>query len=77
VFIAAGKKRPGTEFLGDLLEVGDGGYLQVDECCETRVPGVYAVGDVRRKRFHQVGTAVGDGTVAGMDALRHLKKITG
>ena len=74
VFICCGKKRPGTGFLGDLLDTDDGGYLQVDGCCETPIPGVYAIGDVRRHRFHQVGTAVGDGTVAGMDALRHLKK---
>lgn len=77
VFICAGKKRPGTDFLGDLLAIDGDGYLQVDENCETRVPGVYGVGDVRRHRFHQVGTAVGDGTIAGMDALRHLKKVRG
>jgi thioredoxin reductase (NADPH) len=77
VFICAGKKRPGTAFLGDLVETDADGFLQVDECCETRLAGVYAVGDVRRRRFHQVGTAVGDGTIAGMDALRHLKQARG
>jgi len=74
VFIFSGKKRPGTGFLGDLLPIDEAGYVRADENCETRVPGIYAVGDVRRQHFHQVGTAVGDGTIAGMDALRHLKR---
>ncbi len=73
VFIFAGKKRPGTEFLQGVVDLDDDGYVKVDERCETSVPGVYAVGDVRRHQFHQVATAVGDGAVAGMDALRHLK----
>ncbi len=77
VFIHAGKKRPGTEFLKGVVDLDERGYVRVDEACETSVPGVYAVGDVRRHRFHQVATAVGDGAVAGMDALRHCKRKTG
>ncbi len=73
VFIFAGKKRPGTEFLQGLADLDEDGYARVDENCETSVPGIYAIGDVRRHRFHQVATAVGDGAVAGMDALRHMK----
>ncbi|GAB4271435.1 MAG: thioredoxin-disulfide reductase [Deferrisomatales bacterium] len=73
VFIFAGRKRPGTEFLEGLVELDEEGYVRVDEACETSRPGIYAVGDVRRRRFHQVATAVGDGAVAGMDAIRHLK----
>ncbi|MDW7711574.1 MAG: FAD-dependent oxidoreductase [Deferrisomatales bacterium] len=74
VFIFAGKKRPGTEFVRGLVDLDDDGYARADEACETSVPGVYAVGDVRRHRFHQVASAVGDGCIAGMDALRHLKR---
>ena len=74
VFIHAGKKRPGTDFLKGVVDLDEHGYVRVDETCETSVPGVYAVGDVRRHRFHQVATAVGDGAVAGMDALRHCKR---
>ncbi|WP_025321255.1 NAD(P)/FAD-dependent oxidoreductase [Deferrisoma camini] len=73
VFIFSGRKRPGTDFLQGVVDLDDQGYVVVGEDCETSVPGVYAVGDVRRRRFHQVATAVGDGAVAGMDALRHLK----
>jgi len=74
VFIFSGKKRPGTDFLKGVVNLDEDGYVQVDEACETSCPGVYAVGDVRRRRFHQVAAAVGDAAIAGMDALRHLKK---
>ncbi len=73
VFIFSGRKRPGTDFLRGVLDLDEAGYVRVDENGETSVPGVYAVGDVRRSRFHQVATAVGDGAVAGMDALRYLR----
>ncbi len=73
VFIFAGKKRPGTDFLGGVLTLDGDGYAAVAETGETSVPGIYAAGDVRRPRFHQVATAVGDGAVAGMDALRYLR----
>lgn len=74
VFIFSGRKRPGTDFLRGWADLDADGYVRVDEACETSVPGVYAVGDVRRHRFHQVAAAVGDGAIAGMDALRYLKK---
>jgi thioredoxin reductase (NADPH) len=74
VFIFSGKKRPGTDFLQGAVELDPEGFARVDENCETSCPGVYAIGDMRRHHFHQVATAVGDGAVAGMDALRYLKK---
>ena len=73
VFAFSGKKTPGTDFVRDLLETDGEGYLTVDDACETSLTGIYGVGDVRRKRFHQVATAVGDGAIAAMDALRHLR----
>ena len=73
VFIFAGKKRPGTEFLQGVVELDESGYFRVDDACESSRPGIYAVGDVRRHRFHQVATAVGDGAAAGMDALKYLR----
>lgn len=74
VFAFSGKKKPGTDFLRGIVELDEEGYARVGEDCQTSLPGVYAVGDVRRRRFHQVATAVGDGAVAGMDALRHFRQ---
>jgi thioredoxin reductase (NADPH) len=72
VFAFSGKKKPGTDFLRGVLDLDEEGYIRADEDCRTSLPGVYAVGDVRRHRFHQVATAVGDGAVAGIEALRHF-----
>lgn len=74
VFIFSGKKSPGTEFLRGVVELTPAGYAVTDEGCQTSVPGVYAVGDVRRERFHQVATAVGDGAIAGMEAARYISE---
>lgn len=74
VFIFTGKRMPGTAFLKGVVDLSPEGYVVAGDNCESSVPGIYAVGDVRRDRFHQVALAVGDGAVAGMDALRHLRK---
>lgn len=73
VFVCAGKRIPGTAFLEGVVNLTDKGFVVVDDNCETNIEGVYAIGDVRRARFWQVATAVGDGAVAAMDAMRHLR----
>jgi thioredoxin reductase (NADPH) len=40
---------------------------------ETKVPGLFAVGDIRVKRFRQITTAVADGTVAALAAQKYLR----
>ena len=46
------------------LETDEAGYLIADETTRTSLPGVYAVGDVRRKPVRQILTAAADGAVA-------------
>ncbi len=74
VFIFSGRKRPGTDFLQGVVDLDGDGYVRVGETGETSLPGVYAAGDVRRHRFHQVAAAVGDACLAAMDAMRYLKR---
>lgn len=38
----------------------------------TSVQGVFAAGDCIAKRYRQVTTAVGDGTIAAISALRFI-----
>jgi thioredoxin reductase (NADPH) len=61
---------PNTEFLKGKVELNQWGEIVVDTNMSTTVPGVYAAGDSIAKRFRQVTTAVGDGTVAAL-ALSH------
>jgi thioredoxin reductase (NADPH) len=41
----------------------------------TSIPGVYAAGDSIAKRYRQVTTAVGDGTIAALAASNYLHEI--
>jgi thioredoxin reductase (NADPH) len=54
------------------LEFSKYGYIVTNENMETNIPGVYAAGDVRDKRYRQIATAVGDGTVASLEVIRKL-----
>lgn len=63
VFVSVGRK-PATELVKGQLELDEGGYVLADESTCTNIPGVYAVGDVRKKALRQVVTAVADGAVA-------------
>ena len=60
VFIAIGTS-PITDFLGDVVELDDAGYVVAGETGHTSTPGIFAAGDVRTKAVRQVATAVGDG----------------
>ncbi len=72
VFIYVGM-RPNTQFLGGQLALDAQGYIITNEEMETNVPGVFAVGDVRRKRLRQVVTAVADGAIAATAADVYLR----
>lgn len=60
VFIAIGTS-PITDFLGDVVELDDAGYVAAGETGQTSTQGIFAAGDVRTKAVRQVATAVGDG----------------
>lgn len=75
VFISIGRK-PATEFLKGQLELDPGGYIIAGETTETRIPGVYAVGDLRTKPLRQVVTAVSDGAMAVHMAEQYLAEKT-
>lgn len=71
VFIFVGLK-PNIDLFGGLLELDNWGYLKTDEDMRTSVDGVYAVGDVRSKKYRQITTAIADGTIAAINITREL-----
>lgn len=73
IFVSIGRK-PATEFLGDTLDLDKAGYIIAGESCETRVPGVYAIGDVRTKELRQVVTATADGAIAAHKAEEYISR---
>jgi thioredoxin reductase (NADPH) len=49
---------PRTDLLAPYVSLAQGGYVETTESMETQLPGVYAAGDIRVKRFRQITTAV-------------------
>ncbi|UQS81684.1 thioredoxin-disulfide reductase [Bombilactobacillus folatiphilus] len=75
VFIYVGIQ-PNTEMFRDLPILDDAGWIITDERMQTPVPGIFAVGDVRKKDLRQITTAVGDGGLAGQHAYDYLQTLT-
>jgi thioredoxin reductase (NADPH) len=71
VFIFVGM-RPNTELFGNDLETDNWGYIRTDEDMMTNIDGVYAIGDIRSKKYRQITTAVADGTIAAISVTRAL-----
>ncbi|HOP57585.1 MAG TPA: thioredoxin-disulfide reductase [Bacillota bacterium] len=70
LFVAIGMD-PNTEFLSGELDLEDG-WIVTDENCETVIPGVFAIGDVRKKALRQVVTGVADGAIAVHFVTKYL-----
>ena len=63
VFVAVGYL-PNTVLYRGQVELDGAGYVLADETTQTNLPGVFAVGDLRKKPLRQVVTAASDGAVA-------------
>ncbi|SFF68918.1 thioredoxin reductase (NADPH) [Halobacillus alkaliphilus] len=53
----------------------DQGYIETDEKMETKVPGVFAAGDIREKELRQIVTATGDGSIAAQSAQHYIENL--
>lgn len=51
----------------------ENGYIVVDRNMKTNVDGIYACGDVIKKEFYQISTAVGEGAIAALSVVKYLK----
>ncbi|WEV39140.1 thioredoxin-disulfide reductase [Lactobacillus sp. ESL0680] len=74
VFIYVGML-PQTAAFKDLGVLDDKGWIPTDEHMQTKVPGVFALGDVRAKDLRQIANAVGEGSVAGQEAYNYLQNL--
>ena len=63
VFIYIGYK-PNTEMFKDLDILDENGYIVIDNNYETKIKGIYAVGDVIKKNVYQLVTAASDAVYA-------------
>ena len=66
---------PNTELVKDMVETNQWGEIVVKPDMSTSLAGVFAAGDSIAKRYRQVTTAVGDGTVAALAASAYVNEL--
>jgi len=63
---------PNSDFVKNLVEMDEQGYIKTDRDMNTSVKGIFAAGDVCMKSFRQIATAVGEATTAALSASHYL-----
>lgn len=68
---------PNCEYVFGQLKQDEKGFIVADETMQTSIPGVFAIGDCRTTPLRQVITAVADGAIAGVSAVKLLESASG
>jgi thioredoxin reductase (NADPH) len=74
VFIYVGMV-PLTKPFEKLGITNENGYIETNERMETKIPGIFAAGDVREKSLRQIVTATGDGSIAAQSAQHYVEEL--
>ena len=74
VFPFAGEKSA-VQFLSTLPVIMEKGFIVVDDKNMSNIPGLFAAGDIVKKRLRQVVTAASDGAIASTGILSYLHSL--
>ncbi|WP_153731868.1 thioredoxin-disulfide reductase [Sporosarcina obsidiansis] len=66
---------PLTAPFKELGILDENGYIETNDIMETKIPGIFAAGDVREKLLRQVVTATGDGSIAAQAAQKYIEEL--
>ena len=65
---------PNAGMFRGLIDLDDDGYIRTTDQVFTRVPGVFACGDVQDRRYRQAITAAGTGCMAALEVEKYLEE---
>lgn len=63
---------PNTQNFQNLNILDSEGYIEVNENYETKIPGIYAIGDCIKKDLYQIITACNDGAIVANSISKNL-----
>lgn len=63
---------PRTNFLKNLNIIDQSGFISVNSEMQTVFPGLFACGDVTKKDYRLIATAISDGAIAALSAVKYL-----
>ncbi len=72
VFIAIGQVSQ-NDIFKSLVQTDEHGFIITNEKMETSLPGLFAVGDTRKKDVRQVASAIGDASVASVFIDKYIQ----
>ncbi len=64
---------PNNKLVPAGTKMNPNGYVVTDEKCETNVPGIYVIGDLREKYFRQIVISASDGATAALAAAHYVE----
>src|SRR5271163_4736435 len=65
---------PNAKMFKGMIDLDDDGYIRTTDQVFTRVPGVFACGDVQDRRYRQAITAAGSGCAAALEVEKYLEE---
>jgi thioredoxin reductase (NADPH) len=74
VFVQVGEAPNSQQAKEAGVEVNEDGYIKIDTRQRTNILGVFAAGDVTNHPVKQIGTAVGQGITAALEAYGYIKR---
>ena len=74
VFVQIGESPNSQLAKASGVETDEGGAVKIDINQRTNIPGVFAAGDVTNHPVRQIGTAVGQGITAALEAYSYIRQ---